>query len=290
MKLARVESRIKDQKVVGYLDGDKLWLTQYSSLLQVPENFEPDRTANSLEWTALLNGVDRDFKLIAPINPPEVWAFGFTYERGPQFAASPVIPSGPAYTAAINANRPEIFFKTTGFRVVGPNDGIGIRGDSTYTAVEAELCIILNKNMRPAFFTVGNDVSAWDIEARNPLYLAQCKTYEACCSLGPLAVTPEELPPDAEINCWVKRNGKVLFHGSISQSLMRWSYDELVNFAAEYNPLPEGTVLMVGTAIIRPNAEGLLDGDICEIAVDGIGTLVNRGMQLISPVPSSGFD
>jgi 2-dehydro-3-deoxy-D-arabinonate dehydratase len=284
MKIARVEW-VSKQVEVGILDGDRLNLTGFETPLDLLVSPDMPSADEYLSWPQLLAGTYPKARLLAPIDPPEVWAYGFTYERGPQFSQSPVIPRGPAYTAAIEAGRPEIFFKTTGFRVVGPNDNIGIRGDSCYTAVEAELCLILDGEGRPVLFTAGNDVSAWDIERQNPLWLAQSKTYKACCALGPVAVTRDELPDNARITCQVVRNEKEIFSGSITIDKMHWSFEELVHYAAAFNPLPTGTVLMTGTAIIRPDAESLAEGDITHITIDGIGTLTNVGSKIGSLVP-----
>ena len=283
MKLVRVQGG-GEKPQVGLLEGEQVWLTGESNPLEVLRHPGLRREGRPLSWPALWSGTDSGYRLLAPIDPPEVWACGFTYQRGPQFSRSPRLPKGPAYTAAIQSDRPEIFFKTTGWRVVGPNQPIGIRGDSHYTAVEAELCLILDENARPVLFTCGNDVSAWDIEARNPLWLAQGKTFEACCALGPAAVTPDELPPQAEVHCTIIRQGQVLFQDSVPLAQMRWSFEELANFAAAFNPLPAGTVLMTGTAIIRPGTEGLAEGDLAEVRIDGIGALRNTGRKLVSKV------
>ena len=284
MKIARVK-RVSKPVEVGILEGDRLNLTGFETPLDLLASPGMHSTGEYLSWPQLLAGTHPKARLLAPIDPPEVWAYGFTYERGPQFSRSPVIPRGPAYTAAIEAGRPEIFFKTTGFRVVGHHDDIGIRGDSRYTAVEAELCLILDGEARPVLFTAGNDVSAWDIEMQNPLWLAQSKTYQACCALGPVAVTRDELPDDAKITCQVVRDGKEIFSGSITIDKMHWSFEELAHYAAAFNPLPAGTVLMTGTAIIRPDAESLAEGDITHITIDGIGTLTNVGSKIASIVP-----
>jgi 2-dehydro-3-deoxy-D-arabinonate dehydratase len=285
MKLGRVQAN-GEEPVVFILDRDMVYLTSFSDPLDVLDSSQDVRPEGpELVWEQLLAGEIPGYRLLAPVDPPEVWAYGFTYERGPQFGRSPMIPKGPAYTHAIEAGRPEIFFKTTGSRVVGPNEGIGIRGDAKYTAVEPELCLIVDENAQPRLFTAGNDVSAWDIEAQNPLWLAQCKTYEACCALGPLAVTRDELQPGSEIRCRVLRNSQELFAGSIPINKMHWSFEELANFAAAFNPLPRGTVLMTGTAIIRPDDESLAEGDVVEISIEGVGTLRNTGRQIESKVP-----
>lgn len=284
MKLARIEKKGQTPQV-GVLYDDRVHLTSESDPLTAAEMNPPPFTGETILWDPLLAGQDQVHRLLAPIDPPEVWGFGFTYKRGPQFVRSPMIPRGPAYNSAIEAGRPEIFFKTTGFRVVGPNDPVGIRPDSRYTAVEPELCLIVDGHARPLLFTAGNDVSAWDIEARNPLWLAQCKTYEACCTLGPLAVTEDEIPEGALVRCRVLRDGETLFDGSVSLSDMHWSFQELAYYAAVYNPLPRGAVLMTGTAVIRPDDESLADGDIVETTIDGIGTLRNIGRLLKTDIP-----
>ena len=288
MKLGRL--RVPDgTPKVFLLEDDDVWISDHSDPLEVLKVGNGVRREKPLRWNELLSGAVPGYKVLAPIEPPEVWAYGFTYERGPQFAKSPMIPKGDAYTAAASSNRPEIFFKTTALRVVGPNDCIGIRRDSVYTAVEAELCLIIDKEGRPVLCTAGNDVSAWDIEAMNPLWLAQGKTFEACCALGPVAVTMDELPRHAQVSCRIVRGEVELFHDSIALDKMRWSFDELADFAGAFNPLLEGTVLMTGTAIIRPDRESLAEGDVVEIAIDGIGTLTNTGRHIDSKVPTTPY-
>lgn len=290
MKLARVQHG-QQPPVVGLLDGERLLLTDERDPLAVADASRPALTGESLPWATLLAGEHEAYRLLPPIDPPEVWAYGFTYKRGPQFGRSGQLPSGPAYTAAIAAGRPEIFFKTSGHRVVGPNDAVGIRGDAAYTAVEAELCIIVDEYACPRLFTAGNDVSAWDIEVQNSLWLAQCKTYEACCTLGPLAVTEDEIPPEARVRCRVLRDDVVLFDDSVPLADLHWSYDELAAYAAAYTPLPHGTVLMTGTAVIRPGDEGLAPGDVVETIIDGIGTLRNTSRVVAPGVPARfGFE
>lgn len=282
--LARVQQG-QERPRIGVILEDDVHLTTFANVLEWYRSTGDSWSGATLDWKRLHHNGLSEYRLLAPIAPPEVWACGFTYQRGPQFSASPEIPKGPAYTHAMRAGRPEIFFKTTSWRVVGPNDSVGIRADARYTAVEPEICLILDDEATPILYTVGNDVSAWDIEARNPLWLAQGKTYEACCALGPVAVTPDELPSDALIRCRVLREGETLFEGSVEVSSMLWSFEELASFAAAFNPLPAGTVLMTGTGIVRPDSQSLTEGDVVEISVDGIGLLRNGATLLTSPVP-----
>lgn len=289
MQLARLETP-QNSTVVGLLEGDRLLLTPHRDPLEALALERPALTGEQLDWEPLHAGKLDGYRLLPPVDAPEVWACGFTYRRGPQFGRSPMIPRGPAYTHAIAAGRPEIFFKTTGFRVVGHNQAIGIRGDSHYGAVEAELCLILDGEGQPVLFTAGNDVSAWDIEAQNPLWLAQSKTFEACCALGPLAVTREHLPADARVRCRVLRGDEVLFDDSVPLSDLQYSFEELAAFARTYTPLPPGTVLMTGTAVIRPDDVSTEAGDVVEVFIDGIGLLSNPCRRLHSGVPSRKYE
>lgn len=283
MRMARIATPLGGPQI-GLLEEEQLLLTPHQDPLEVLDLDRPALTGERLDWNQLVEGMLEGYRLLPPIDAPEVWAFGFTYRRGAQFARSEMIPRGPAYAHAIASGRPEIFFKTTGFRVVGQNEAIGIRGDSRYGAVEAELCMIVDETGQPVLFTAGNDVSAWDIEAQNPLWLAQSKTFEACCALGPLAVTREHLPTGASVRCRVIRAGEVLFDGSVPLSDMHWSFEELAAYARTYNPLPRGTVLMTGTAVIRPDDVSTEEGDIVEVHIDGIGVLRNPARRLKSGV------
>src|SRR3954469_15006457 len=89
--------------------------------------------------------------------------------------------------------RPEIFFKGTSRFCVGPGQRIGIRSDSKFTAPEPELALILGTGGKIIGYTLANDLSAWGLERENPLYLPQSKSYTACCALGPVIVTADEI-------------------------------------------------------------------------------------------------
>ena len=67
-------------------------------------------------------------------------------------------------------------------------------------------------------YTLANDVSAWDIERENALYLPQSKVYTACCALGPVIVTADELtdPYNLEMTCTIVRNRETMFSGKTS--------------------------------------------------------------------------
>jgi len=120
--------------------------------------------------------------LLPPIDAPEVWAFGVTYKRSADMRDDD--SQSDIYSQVYNSDRPELFFKATSERCVGSGGTIGIRSDSTFTATEPELAYILGRNGEIVGYTICNDVSAWDIERENPLYLPQSKIYAGSCALG----------------------------------------------------------------------------------------------------------
>jgi len=206
---------------------------------------------------------------LIPLSPREVWACDRNDEGSSSIDGFRV--------SVDRIDRPEIFFKGTARVCVGPGQNIGIRGDSQFTAPEPELALVLGSKGRVVGYTIGNDVSAWDIERDNPLYLAQSKTFTGCCALGPVMVTPDEIPDpyDLRIECKVERAGQVIFSGDSTTARLQRRFDTLVEFLLRGNPVPAGSVLLTGTGIIVPREAALVAGDVVTIRVPGIGVLTN---------------
>src|SRR5881628_1969079 len=74
--------------------------------------------------------------LLAPVESQEVWACGVTYLRS-RAARMEESVTADVYARAYEAERPEIFFKSAGWRVVGHHGDIGIRADSTWKCSRA---------------------------------------------------------------------------------------------------------------------------------------------------------
>lgn len=214
---------------------------------------------------------------IIPIHPREVWACGCTYETSASFRDAEHGTREGFYAYVYRQPRPEIFFKGTARVCVGPNKPIGIRSDSKFTAPEPELAVVLGAKGRILGFTIANDVSAWDIERENPLYLPQSKVYAGCCALGPVIVTPDELadPYQLEITCTIRRGDAVIFSGSASTRQLNRKIETLIEYLYRANPVPSGSVLLTGTGIIVTEDAALRPGDVCTIAISGIGELSN---------------
>lgn len=237
-----------------------------------------ETTGAPLEEFALSHANDMiDAELAIPISPPEVWACGCTYQASSSFRDAEHGTREGFYAHVYTAERPELFFKGTARHCVGNCASIGMRADSKFTAPEPELAVILGAQGQILGYTLANDVSAWDIERENPLYLPQSKVYTACCSLGPLIVTPDELPDpyNLTLTCRIERAGKVIFEGSTSTSKLNRRFETLVEFLRRSNPVPGGSVLCTGTGIIVEEHAALAPGDSVILECPEIGSLTN---------------
>lgn len=215
--------------------------------------------------------------LLAPIDQQEVWAAGVTYKRS-QVARMEESEAGAShYDKVYTADRPELFFKATPSRVSGPGEPVRVRLDSGWSVPEPELALVISHNRWLSGFTIGNDMSARDIEGENPLYLPQAKLYRQSCALGPWILMPEQ-PLDrakTRISMQVQRKGKEVFKGSTDLGQMVRSFDDLIGWLFRENEFPTGVILLTGTGIVPPDDFTLEDGDVVSMDVSGIGTLTN---------------
>lgn len=228
-----------------------------------------------------------DVQLLAPIDDQEVWGAGVTYERSKVARQEESASGGSFYDLVYTADRPELFFKATPSRVVGPGQPIRARSDSRWSVPEPELALVLAPDLRLVGFTIGNDVSARDIEGRNPLYLPQAKVYDACCALGPVVALAAAMPAEnaIEIGLKIERAGAVVFEGATSTARFARRLAELIDWLGRENLFPNGAFLLTGTGIVPPDEFHLQDGDRVAISIEGIGTLENPVIQSRS-VPS----
>ncbi|MGO4879825.1 MAG: fumarylacetoacetate hydrolase family protein [Bryobacteraceae bacterium] len=219
---------------------------------------------------------------VLPIVPPEVWACGCTYEMSAAFRDAEHGTREGMYAYVYNQPRPEVFFKGTARVCVGPGQAIGIRADAKFTAPEPELALVLGSKGNIVGYTLANDVSAWDIERENALYLPQSKVYTACCALGPVIVTSEDVPDPyrLEMTCTVTRQGQELFSGSVSTAKLHRKFETLIEYLRRANQTPAGTVLLTGTGIIVPEAAALAPGDVVTIRIPEIGELTNHAQTV----------
>jgi len=150
------------------------------------------RTAEGIvEATAESPAELADYDLAIPVEPPEVWGAGVTYQRSLD-ARVEESTAKDLYTLVYDAERPELFLKDAACRrTVGPGQPIGVRADSSWNVPEPEIVVVLGKGGSLAGLTIGNDVSSRDIEGTNPLYLPQSKIFAGACAFGPAILFPD---------------------------------------------------------------------------------------------------
>jgi 2-dehydro-3-deoxy-D-arabinonate dehydratase len=247
---------------------DGMFLAQAFSLglaLQVPAGVRRD----------LLRDLKTDETAMGRLLPPiesdhEVWASGVTYlrSRDARKAESAV---ADAYERVYGAERPELFFKSLGWRVIGPGGSIRVRRDSGWDVPEPELTLVIDCRGEIAGYCAGNDVCSRSIEGENPLYLPQAKFYNGSCALGPgIVLAPAGEMRDLSIALGIERSGQEIFTGETRTSQMKRSLEELAHCLYEELDFPAGAFLMTGTGIVPGESFTLRPGDRVRVKV---GTL-----------------
>ena len=241
------------------------------------------RSVNLLDRAeAAANGTSTDKvetgSILAPIVSQEVWAAGVTYfrSRSARMDESKDAGGGDFYDHVYSAERPELFFKATGRRVVGTESAVRIRSDAKWSVPEPELTLLLSLFGEIVGYTIGNDMSSRDIEGENPLYLPQAKVYEGSCALGPcILLSTEPLSKSTSIRLEIERAGKTEFAGSTTLAELKREPRQLAEFLFRDNSFPDGAFLMTGTGIVPGDEFSLARADVIRIEIDGIGVLQN---------------
>ncbi|HZG56356.1 fumarylacetoacetate hydrolase family protein [Paenibacillus sp.] len=230
--------------------------------------------------TPIEAGLD-ELRLLPPVEAPEVWAAGVTYQRSREArnyeATGGKLDASTFYDKVYDAERPELFLKSTAARTVGTGETVCLRSDSSWQVPEPELGLVLDRAGTIVGYTIGNDMSCRDIEGENPLYLPQAKVWRRSCAIGPCIVPVDAIedPYALDIALRIYRGGEKVVDERASTGQLKRRLDELVSYLARDNELFDGTVLLTGTCVVPPNQFTLEPGDRIEIDIEGIGTLVN---------------
>lgn len=220
--------------------------------------------------------------LVSPIERQEVWAAGVTYLRSKKARMEESDFSANAYDRAYEAARPELFFKSMPQKVVASGEPVGIRKDGRWNVPEPELALMLNTHGRVAGYTIGNDMSARDLEGENLLYLPQAKIYDRACAVGPCITVGVS---EEEVRAWtiqleIQRGGQSVFTGETSVGQIKRPFNELADYLFRSQTFPHGAVLLTGTGIVPPDDFTLQARDLVRISISGIGTLTNPVVEV----------
>jgi fumarylacetoacetate (FAA) hydrolase len=153
--------------------------------------------------------------------------------------------------------------------------------DTAMLDYELELACVIGEDGRPEGFTVMNDWSARDLQAKEMrVGLGPAKGKDFATSLGPELVSPDELPDDLDLRAIARVNGEVRTDSRTGG--MQWSWDRILEHAARNTRgLQPGDVIGSGTVgggciLEHGDHRWLAPGDEVELEIEGIGVLRNR--------------
>lgn len=216
-------------------------------------------------------------KLLAPIVPPAIFCIGLNYRRHAEETKAK-IPSHPV-----------VFMKNPA-AIQNPGDPIEIPTylASTKVDYECELAIVIGKRAKNISadqaldyvlgYTAANDVSArdWQKEWGGSQW-CRAKTFDTFCPLGPVLVTPDEIPNPNALALATTVNGQT--RQSSNTSDMIFNVAQLIAFLAGSTTLLPGTLILTGTpegvGMARMPPVYLKPGDRVTVTIDTIGELAN---------------
>ena len=173
------------------------------------------------------------------------------------------------------------FYFTNPGAVYRDGDEIPCPEGTTMLDYELELACVIGEGGRPEGFTIMNDFSARDLQMREmQVGLGPAKGKDFATALGPVLVSPDELPADLDLRAIARVNGEVRTDSRTGG--MHFAWDELIEVAARNTPgLIAGEILgsgTVGGGCILEHDDGrwLRPGDEVELEIEGIGVLRNR--------------
>jgi fumarylacetoacetate (FAA) hydrolase len=175
-----------------------------------------------------------------------------------------------------------VFYFTNPGAVFSDGDEIPRPADTEQLDYELELACVIGADGRPEGFTIMNDFSARDLQAREmSVGLGPAKGKDFATALGPVIVSADELPADLDMRAIARVNGEV--RSDSRTGAMHHSWDALLAAAARNTPagLTAGEVIgsgTVGRGCILEHGDGrwLAPGDEIELEIEGIGMLRNR--------------
>ncbi|HMP04775.1 MAG TPA: fumarylacetoacetate hydrolase family protein [Lacipirellulaceae bacterium] len=232
------------------------------------------KLAEALESSA----VERlsNVKLLAPVpDPKKVFGIGLNY-RDHAVESGMAIPDEP------------IVFVKASSAIAGPDETIRLPSLSTEVDYEAELVVVIGQRAAAvpesqamryvAGYTIGNDVSARDWQLRKPGgQWTLGKSFSTFAPIGPALVTRDEIPDPHVLPIGLRLNGREMQRSSTSQLIFR--IDQLIAYLSRICPLEPGDLIFTGTppgvGFARKPPVFLHPGDVCEITIDGLGTLRN---------------
>jgi 2-keto-4-pentenoate hydratase/2-oxohepta-3-ene-1,7-dioic acid hydratase in catechol pathway len=203
-------------------------------------------------------------KLLAPVEPSKIVCVGRNYRDHAAELGNPM------------PDQPLLFLKPPS-SVVGHEEIIELPAASARVEHEGELGVVIGRRARlisdsenPLDYVLGytcvNDVTARDLQRRD-VQFTRAKSFDTFCPVGPYVVggiDPLDLQLETRVNGETRQQGRT--------AAMAFPVAYLIRYISHIMTLEAGDLISTGTpAGVGP----LSDGDICEIEIEGVGTLRN---------------
>ena len=126
-------------------------------------------------------------------------------------------------------------------------------------------------------YSVFNDASIRDYQMKTPQWTVG-KNFDGTGAFGPHLVTYDEVPSGGSgLRVQTRLNGRVMQDGSTSDLI--FDVATLISLLSEACTLQPGDLLVTGTpagvGFTRKPPVFMKSGDVCEVEVEGVGTLAN---------------
>ena len=216
-------------------------------------------------------------RLLPPVSESEkVICIGLNY-RDHAIETKAEIPTEPVVFSKFNST------------LIGHGETIQLPKVSEQVDYESELVVVIGKKAKHVArdeamdyvfgYTCGHDVSARDWQKGRPggQWLLG-KTFDTFAPVGPCVVTKKELTDSSNVRVQMHLNGSVVQDSTTTQLI--FSIPELIEHLSQIVTLRPGDLIFTGTppgvGMARNPPVFLADGDLCEVKIDGIGTLRNQ--------------
>jgi len=243
---ARHDGEVRDDRVVAFSDGSTV----------------RDRLAGGDRTPA--DGPDfalGEVRLLAPHAPETIFGIGLNY-------AAHVLEGGRELPEA-----PVVFMKTPRSAA---DPGAPVKAPAVVRRLdyEGEMAIVMGSAGAIAGFAVADDLSARDLQRREPQW-TRAKGFDGSCPFGPWVTTADEVPDpdDLGLRTWV--NGE-LRQDSRTNDLI-FSVSKLVAFLQETCTLAPGDLILTGTpsgvGVYMDPPQFLTTGDVVRIEIESLGAI-----------------
>ncbi len=204
-------------------------------------------------------------QILTPVAPSKIVCVGRNYSEHAAELGNPM-PSEP------------LLFLKAPSAIIGDGDLIELPELSQRVEHEGELGVVIGRRCSrvaddedPLSYVLGytclNDVTARDLQ-RKDVQFTRGKSFDTFCPVGPHIVTgldPTDLKVETRVNGQVRQSGRT--------SALAFPVTHLIRYISRAMTLEPGDLIATGTpAGVGP----LLDGDVCEVEVEGVGTLRNN--------------